>query len=121
MAYDADLADRIRAAVAEQLPEGVLATERGMFGGHAFLVHGHLAAAASGQGGVLLRCAPSDTERLVAEPGVARMEMRGRAMDGWLRVSDDAVETDESLREWVAVGLDHVLGLPPKETGDRRR
>jgi TfoX-like protein len=109
MAYDEDLAERIRGLLP---PEPV--TERAMFGGLAFLVGGHLAVAASGKGGLMVRCAPSDSERLLAEPGVTRMVMRGREMDGWLRVTADTVTDDDTLEEWVRVGTKYAGGLPAK-------
>lgn len=110
MAYDEDLAARIR-----HLVEGEPGlTEKKMFGGLAFLVHGHMAVAASGQGGLLLRVDPASTEELVDGAGVNRFEMRGREMDGWLRVAAEAVATDEELQAWVDRGLTYVRGLPPK-------
>jgi hypothetical protein len=69
---------------------------------------------ASGQGGLLLRCDPEETDTLVGQPHVSRFEMRGRAMDGWLRVEADAVESREELERWVAVGVDYARSLPPK-------
>ncbi len=110
MAYDEALSDRIR----DLLPD-VEVTERRMFGGLVFLVGGHMAVAASGQGGLMLRCDPADTERLVAEPGVTRMEMRGKELDGWLRVAADAVATDTGLERWIAVGAAYAGSLPPKD------
>lgn len=111
MAYDEDLADRIRVAV--QDVDGV--TEKRMFGGLAFLVDGNMAVSASGRGGLLLRCDPGETDVLVAEPGVDRFEMRGKEMDGWLHVDPEAVEEDEELRRWVRVGVDYAGSLPPKQ------
>lgn len=110
MAYDEDLADRLRAATQEI--DGV--REQAMFGGLAFLVGGHMAVAASGKGGLMLRCAPGDSEALVAEAGVDRMVMRGKEMDGWLRVSDAAIEDEGDLQRWVAVGVAYASSLPPK-------
>lgn len=110
MAYDEDLADRIR--VAMQHVESV--TEKKMFGGHAFLVRGNMAAAASGQGGVLLRCDPAQTEELVAAPGVERFAMRGREMDGWLHLAAEAVTTESDLQRWVDVGVAYARSLPAK-------
>ena len=109
MAYDEELAERIRGL----LPD-VPVTEQKMFGGLAFLVGGHMAVAASGKGGLMLRCDPADTERLVGEPGATRMEMRGKEMDGWLRVASDAVAEDNDLARWVAVGTSYAGSLPPK-------
>ena len=88
--------------------------EQKMFGGLAFLVGGHLSVAASGQGGLMVRCDPADTDRLVSDPGAGPFEMRGRAMDGWLRVTGDAVADDAALRRWVDVGTSYAASLPPK-------
>ena len=110
MAYDEDLAERIRHAV-EGEPS---MSEKRMFGGLAFLVHGNMAVAASGQGGLLLRIDPADADRLTKSAHVERMEMRGRAMDGWLRVGADAVGTDEELESWVEIGLAYARSLPAK-------
>ena len=93
MAYDEDLADRIRAALQHQ--DGV--TERRMFGGLAFLVNGRMAVSASGQGGILLRVDPAETDSVVREDGVSRFEMRGREMDGWVRVDPSATASDQEL------------------------
>jgi TfoX/Sxy family transcriptional regulator of competence genes len=110
MAYDEDLADRVREVI--QGVDGV--TEKRMFGGLAFLLRGNMAVSASGRGGLLLRCDPEETDSLVAAPGVDRFEMRGKEMDGWLHVDPEAIETDEDLRRWVAVGVGYVGSIPPK-------
>ena len=110
MAYDEDLADRLRGAL--QHVDGV--TEKMMFGGLAFLVGGNMAVAASGQGGLMLRCDPSRSDELVAEQGVSRMVMRGKEMDGWLRVEDTAVRDDAALSRWVDVGVGYASSLPAK-------
>lgn len=110
MAYDEDLADRIRRAV--QDVQGV--TEKRMFGGLAFLVNGHMAVSASGQGGLLLRVDPAETDRVVGEEGVTRFEMRGRAMDGWVRVDTAVTASDQELSRWVEVGVAYAASLPPK-------
>jgi TfoX/Sxy family transcriptional regulator of competence genes len=110
MAYDEDLADRIRVAV--QHVSGV--SEKKMFGGHAFLVGGHMAVAASSKGGLMLRCDPAQTDALSERPGAGPFEMRGKEVDGWLRVEADAVSSDESLGRWVEIGVDFAQTLPPK-------
>lgn len=110
MAYDEELANRIREVVRDE--PGV--TEKKMFGGLAFLVAGNMAVSASGQGGMLLRVDPAETGSLLSEPHVDRFEMRGRAMNGWLRVDLAAVDTDEALREWVDRGVAYARSLPPK-------
>jgi TfoX-like protein len=110
VAYDADLADRIREAV--QGESGL--SERAMFGGLAFLIGGNMAVSASSQGGLLLRVDPAETGSLVAEPHVRRFEMRGREMDGWLRIDPEAITSDEELRAWVDRGVTYARSLPPK-------
>ena len=109
MAYDEALASRIR-----DLLEGEAGlSEKRMFGGLAFLLDGNMAVAAS-QGGLLLRIDPADADSLVDGDQVTRMEMRGREMDGWLRVTEAAVSSDTELRRWVAHGVDYARTLPPK-------
>jgi TfoX/Sxy family transcriptional regulator of competence genes len=110
MAYDEELAVRIRTELAGE--ENV--SEMRMFGGLAFLVGGNMAVAASGQGGLMLRCDPADTETLLAEPGAEPMVMRGKEMQGWLRVDADAVQDDASLATWVARGAAYARSLPAK-------
>jgi TfoX/Sxy family transcriptional regulator of competence genes len=110
MAYDEELADRLRRAISDQ--DGV--TEKRMFGGLAFLVNGNLAVSASGRGGLLVRVDPAATDSLVSEDGVERFQMRGRAMDGWLHVHAAAAGTDEELQRWVEVGVGYAQSLPAK-------
>ena len=110
MAYDEDLADRLRELV--QGENGV--TEKRMFGGLAFLINGNMAVSASGQGGLLLRVDPAETDELVAEPNARRFEMRGREMDGWLRIDTDGLSSDRQLEQWVARGVAYARSLPPK-------
>ena len=111
MAYDEDLANRIRELMAGQ--RGV--TEMKMFGGLAFLIGGNMSVGASGQGGLMVRCDPDDTAKLVAKPHARRFEMRGRAMDGWLRVDAEGVTTKRQLEPWVKVGVAYARSLPPKK------
>jgi TfoX/Sxy family transcriptional regulator of competence genes len=110
MAYDTELAYRLRAALAgaDDL------TDRAMFGGLAFMINGNMAVGASGQGGLLLRVDPAQTDVLVAEPGAHRFVMRGREMDGWLRIEESAIESDDGLQRWVDVGVAYARSLPPK-------
>ena len=110
MAYDEDLANRIRELVAFE--PGL--TEKKMFGGLAFLIGGHMSVSASGQGGLLLHVAPEHTEELLARPHAAPFEMRGREMTGWLRVAPEGVETVDDLRPWVKLGVEYARSLPPK-------
>ena len=110
MPYDEELADRLRA----MLDDEANVSERKMFGGLAFLIAGNMAVAASGQGGLLLKCDPPRTDELTKRAGVARMEMRGREMDGWLRIDADMVDADDDLRRWVDVGVSYARSLPAK-------
>jgi len=110
MAYDEDLADRIRELVADE-PK---LTEQKMFGGLAFLIGGNMAVAASGQGGLLIHVDPTQGDKLIAKTVAEPMEMRGRTMSGWLRVSSDDVRLKRQLSKWVGVGVDHAKSLPPK-------
>jgi|SRR5579884_1881237 len=110
MAYDEQLAARIRELVADE--RGM--TEKKMFGGLAFLVGGNMAIAASGQGGLLVRVDPADGERLIASGKAAAMEMRGRSMAGWLRVDAADVATKQALSAWVRRGVGYARSLTPK-------
>jgi len=110
VAYDEDLADRIRELLGPQ--KGV--EEKRMFGGLAFLINGNMAVSASGQGGLLLRVDPADTPRLVELAEASRFEMRGREMDGWLRVDVTGLATKRQLKWWVSRGVSYARSLPAK-------
>lgn len=110
MAYDEDLANRIRELIAAERD----LTEQRMFGGLAFLVAGHMSVAASGQGGLLVRVDPDATDALAAKPHARRFEMRGRQMQGWLRVDPEGVRTKRQLQPWVRRGVAYARSLPPK-------
>jgi TfoX/Sxy family transcriptional regulator of competence genes len=109
MTYDETLAERIRAQLAER--DDV--TEKKMFGGLAFLICGNMAVAASGQGGLMVRCDPAATDDHVVD-GAEPMIMRGKPMKGWLRVSDQLVADDTALASWVQVGATAAGSLPAK-------
>ena len=110
MAYDEELADRIRELVGSESD----LTEKKMFGGLAFLIGGNMAVAASGQGGVLVRVDPAESDTLVATTNARLMEMRGRRMQGWLRVDAEDVGTERQLAEWVELGTTYARSLPAK-------
>jgi TfoX/Sxy family transcriptional regulator of competence genes len=110
MAYDEELAQRIRELLAAE--GGV--TEKKMFGGLAFLVRGNMAVAASGQGGLMVRVDPAESEKLCASGKAEPMVMRGRSMAGWLRVGADAVRTRAQLGKWVDTGAGYARSLPAK-------
>ena len=110
MAYDEDLANRIRELIAAD-PD---ITEQRMFGGLAFLVAGNMSVAASGQGGLMVRVDPDATEALVSKPHARPFEMRGREMQGWLRVDAKGLRTKRQLEPWVKRGVAYARSLPPK-------
>jgi hypothetical protein len=110
MAYDEELAGRIRELVANE--PGL--TEQKMFGGLAFLIGGNMAVAASGQGGLMVRVDPAHSDALVANSQARPFEMRGRAMQGWLRVDTGHLRTTDELADWVERGTSFARSLPPK-------
>lgn len=110
MAYDEDLANRVRELVATEA--GV--SEKRMFGGLAFLIGGNMSVSVSGQGGLMLRCDPAETDALLRKPHAGPFEMRGRVMDGWLRVDAEGLRTKRQLEQWVARSVTYARSLPPK-------
>jgi TfoX/Sxy family transcriptional regulator of competence genes len=110
MAYDEHLANRIRELVA--MERGL--TEQRMFGGLAFLIDGNMSVSASGKGGLLLRVDPAQTDALLGKPHAAAFEMRGRTMQGWLRVEAEGLRTKRQLEGWVARGVAYARSLPSK-------
>ena len=110
MPYDEHLANRLRELLADQ--DGI--TEKKMFGGLAFLLHGHMSVSASGRGGLLARIAPDETDAMLEKEHVSLMEMGGRTMDGWLRVAPEGVKTKRQLESWVKRSVGFVKTLPPK-------
>ena len=110
MAYDEDLANRIRELVLTE--DGV--SEQRMFGGLAFLINGNMSVSASGQGGLLLRVDPAETDALLSKEHASPFEMRGRPMQGWLRVDPEGLQTKRQLQRWVARGVAYARSLPSK-------
>jgi TfoX/Sxy family transcriptional regulator of competence genes len=110
MAYDEALAERIRDLLAGERN----LTEQRMFGGLAFLIGGNMAVGVSGQGGILVRVEPEQSDTLVAKTNAYLMEMRGRQMQGWLRVDADDVRTKRQLAKWVELGRSYARSLPAK-------
>ena len=116
MAYDEDLADRIRWLIGFD----PALTERKMFGGLAFLIRGHLAVAASREGGVLVRVDPARADELAASTGATAAVMGGRLMTGWLRVSAADLNSDDQLEGWVKRSTEYARSLPPKKPRKKR-
>ena len=110
MAYDTELADRIRELLSQEADVG----ERAMFGGLAFMVRGHMTAVASGQGGLMVRADPTATPKVVAETSATRAVMRGKEMDGWLRLPSADVATDTELQRWIQQAVAYVATLPSR-------
>lgn len=110
VSYDEELADRLRELMAAE-PS---VREQKMFGGLAFLIGGHMAVAASGQGGLLVRVDPGEADAFIATSNAEPMEMGGRAMKGWLRVDADDVASAEELARWADRGIRYARSLPPK-------
>jgi len=110
MAYDEDLANRLRELLADE--DSI--SEKKMFGGLAFLLRGQMTVSASGKGGLLARIDPADTDAALQRPHATRMVMGGRSMDGWIRVAPEGVRTKRQLEPWVKRSLAYVRTLPPK-------
>jgi TfoX/Sxy family transcriptional regulator of competence genes len=104
MMFDEDLAARVRHLLTTRAD----VTEKRMFGGLAFIVAGHMAVAASGHGGLMVRVPPERTAELLAEPGTRPMEMRGTHTKGWIRVDGGAAQDDDELARWVAIGVEQA-------------
>ncbi|WP_030606024.1 TfoX/Sxy family protein [Streptomyces fulvoviolaceus] len=109
MAYDERLAERIR----ERLGADPEITEKRMFGGTAFLLHGNTAVGVTGDD-LMVRVGPEATDAALARPGTRIFDMTGRPMRGWVVVDGAAVAQDEALGDWVAEGRDFAASLPPK-------
>ena len=110
MAYDLELAERIRRLVDGE-PD---LSEKKMFGGLAFLIGGNMAIAASGQGGAMVRVDPLQSDALVAVTTASVVVMRGRPMAGWLHVTSEDLRADDELAAWVDRGTGYARSLPPK-------
>lgn len=110
MAYDVDVADRVRELLAGEQD----LTEKKMFGGLAFLVAGRMAVAANGQGGLMVRVDPAKSDKLTRTTNARFMEMRGRTMRGWLRIDHRDLRTKRELAKWVSLGTTYARSLPKK-------
>jgi TfoX/Sxy family transcriptional regulator of competence genes len=110
VAYDEELAERLR----QVLDTEERLTEKKMFGGVAFLIGGNMAIAVSGQGGILVRVDPAESDALVGTSNAEVAIMRGRPMGGWLRVAPDDLHTNRQLTKWAALGTAYARSLPPK-------
>lgn len=110
MAFDEDLAERLQALLADE--PGL--SEKRMFGGLAFLIDGRMAVAAIGEGGLMVRVEPRETQALLRKPHTREMEMSRGPVDGWLQVDAEGIEEDADLRSWVSRGVGYAGSLPKK-------
>jgi TfoX/Sxy family transcriptional regulator of competence genes len=110
MAYDEDLANRVR----EQLAGEQAVTEKAMFGGLAFLLNGNMAVSASSRGGLMVRVGADASDDALSRPHTQLLEMRGRPMPGWIRVAPEGLSTTRALSAWVRRGVEFARTLPPK-------
>lgn len=109
MAHDEALAAALRDHFAP-----LDASERAMFGGVGFMVEGHMVAAASGKGGLMIRCQPDRTTELIAAGGAEPVVMRDQEILGWVRVRAEDLPDEASLAAWLEPALAFVASLPPK-------
>ena len=110
MAYDEELAERIRVLLVDE----PAMNEKKMFGGLGFMLDGNMAFGASSMGGLMVRIDPEDSDELVARPGAGFFEMKGRTMGGWLHIAGEDLAEDEILSDWLSIGIDFAASLPPK-------
>jgi TfoX/Sxy family transcriptional regulator of competence genes len=109
MAYDEDLADRVR----EQLAAEPAVAEKAMFGGLAFLLEGNMAVGISGQE-LMVRVGPDASDDALARPHARPFDMTGRPMKGWILVASEGVAEERDLAAWVARGVELARSLPAK-------
>ena len=117
MAYDEDLANRIRELIASE----AALTEKRMFGGLSFLIGGNMSVSVSRTGGLMVRVEPGETDAMLAKPHTRPMVMSGREVQGWLRVDAEGVRTKRQLERWVARGVTYARSLPAKGASQKRR
>jgi TfoX/Sxy family transcriptional regulator of competence genes len=112
MTYDEMTAERVR----ELLSSRTDVVERKMMGGLCFMVRGHMCCSVSGRGGLMVRAGASAQDRALREPHVQPIEMAGRTMTGFVRVTAEGYQTEAALRGWVNRALDFVMTLPAKKS-----
>ena len=111
MAYDPDLADRVRAAVTTHAARRGLRTgEHRMFGGLAFMVEGKMACGVIG-GELMARVGPSRHAQALEHPHARPMDFTGRPMTGYVFIKPAGCSTRRTLQKWVAQAVDHVSTL----------
>jgi TfoX/Sxy family transcriptional regulator of competence genes len=115
MLAEQDLVDNVR----EALSSGGSVREVKMFGGVGFMLNGNLVVAASKRG-LLVRAGKERQADALARPGASPMVMRGRTMEGYIRVDLQAL-TSRAVQAWVRLAVDFVATLPPKKSGPKQK
>lgn len=110
MAYDVDMANRLREALAGKSD----VVEKAMFGGLTFMVAGHMAVRATDRADLLIRVGPERAAALAADVRASPFVMNGREISGWLRIRLDAAAADDEFDRWIAPAVDYARSLPPK-------
>jgi TfoX N-terminal domain len=116
MAYDEDLAERVRVALGS-VPD---VTEIAMFGGLCYTVAGNMAVGVNGED-LMVRMAPDDADAALDEPGARPMDFTNRPMRGFLFVGPAGTGTDRALKVWVDRGVGYAASLPPKAAKSRSK
>jgi TfoX/Sxy family transcriptional regulator of competence genes len=109
MAYDEGLAYRIR----DLLDEAPGLTEKAMFGGLSFLVHGNMSVGIIKED-LCVRLSKAENDEALSHPHTRPMDFTKRPMKGWIFVSPDGTADDSVLEYWVERGVAHARSLPKK-------
>ena len=109
MAFDEALAARVRKSLGER--PGL--SERKMFGGLAFLLHGNMCCGVTDDD-LMVRVGPDGREPALTRPHVRPMDFTGRPMKAFVYVGPDGTKADDDLRAWIARGLTFAESLPKK-------
>lgn len=113
MAYNKQLAERIRVALTKR--KGV--TEKKMFGGLTFMLHGHMCCGITDDD-LVLRLGTEQSEKAVKKPHVRACDFTGRPMKGMVMMGPGGYKTDAALQQWVQQAADFVSSLPAKKVGE---
>ena len=112
MAYDENLAERVR-GVLQELPDLPAMVQKKMFGGVAYMLRGNMACGVHGDK-LIVRVGKDRYEVAIQQPETVPFDITGRPMRGWVMVVADACQADEDLRYWVGRGVAFALTLPAK-------
>lgn len=108
MAYNEELLDRMREALADHEVR-----EQKMFGGVSFMLQGNFCCGVTGDD-MVVRVGPDGYEQALAQPHAREMDFTGRPMTGWVFVSDEGWASDAALERWIGRGVTFTLTLPAK-------